>query len=490
MLFRSLLQKLSSDGQQRLAHVKNVLQQALDAQGRMPLRRWLESTWLKLGGGNTLISAGDNRDVQAFFDLVEKLARGLVLDFAQLDAAMLNLYAEPDTDATPQLQFLTIHKSKGLEFDCVILPALNRQPRHHDALLMLWEEVQIGKKLELLAAPYSKNIQGNKPTIYDFLKSLETQRADNETTRLLYVAATRAVRKLHLVGAVKASKNNALNPKSKSLLALLWPHVEADFLQATASQTTSEISDNPQQSLATFSPKLMRLSKPQVPELLNTVLLNVELLNAGLLNTAPLLVTESEKYNQQTKTNLKALNETQNLNASAANINQDAGSLAHLYMELIANSGVTAWPASRIHACSQGMRLWLLQKGYSETEVKAQVTNIVNALVQTINSTQGLWILAPRASRMSELALSNVNENTFTQHRIDLTFVENSVRWIVDYKLSTQIDTGDLSPAMRLNELAQQHRPQLTRYADLFTDEGLPIKTAVFFLSMGKLVEI
>jgi hypothetical protein len=45
------------------------LEEAFQHKGRMPLRRWLESTWLKLGGANTLISAGDNRDIQAFFDL-------------------------------------------------------------------------------------------------------------------------------------------------------------------------------------------------------------------------------------------------------------------------------------------------------------------------------------------------------------------------------------------------------------------------------------
>ena len=438
----------------------------------MPLRRWLESTWLKLGGSNTLISAGDNRDVQAFFDLVEKLARGLVLDFAQLDAAMLNLYAQPDIDATPQLQFLTIHKSKGLEFDCVILPALNRQPRHHDALLMLWEEVQIGNKLELLAAPYSKNTLANKPTIYDFLKSLESQRADNETSRLLYVAATRAVRRLHLIGTVKSSKSNALKPKAKSLLALLWPHVEADFLQATALQSSLAASETNQQSLATFSPKLMRLSKPQVP---------------ALLNIAPLQLSESEKYNQHTPAIKNAVNLAENSQSGIVindTIYQDAGSLAHLYMELIANTGVTAWPASRIHACSQGMHLWLLQKGHAEVEVAAQVSNIINALVQTITSPQGLWILAYRASRMSELALTNVNENMLLQHRVDLTFTERGVRWIIDYKLNTQTETADLS------QLAQQHRPQLARYAALFKDEGLPIKTAVFFLSFGQLITL
>ncbi len=132
---------LSEDGQVRLNHVRSVLSEAFAQQGRVPLRRWLESTWLRLGGGHTLISAGDNRDIQAFFDLVEKLAQGHTLDFTQLESAMEKLYAEPDIGGSDKLQFLTIHKSKGLEFDCVILPALNRKPRQADSPLMLWEEV-------------------------------------------------------------------------------------------------------------------------------------------------------------------------------------------------------------------------------------------------------------------------------------------------------------------------------------------------------------
>jgi ATP-dependent exoDNAse (exonuclease V) beta subunit len=147
---------LSMDGQTRLAHVHAILNQAFNEQGRVPLRRWIESTWLQLGGGSTLISAGDNRDIQAFFDLIETLTQGHSLDFTQLETAMEKLYAEPDITENDHLQFLTIHKSKGLEFDCVILPALNRKPRHADSPLMLWEEVQSEAHTQLLAAPYSK----------------------------------------------------------------------------------------------------------------------------------------------------------------------------------------------------------------------------------------------------------------------------------------------------------------------------------------------
>jgi len=221
---------LSVDGQKRLMHVKKVLGETFIAQGRMPLRRWLEGAWLKLDGASTLVSAGDNRDVQTFFDLVEKLAQGNALDFSQLETAMEKLYAKPDINAPDVLQFSTIHGAKGLEFDCVILPALNRKPLNHDSPLMLWEKVPVDGKAQLLAAPVKKKKKNGASSIYDYIKQLESTRANNEIVRLLYVAATRTKRKLHLIATVKHSEKG-IKPIGNSFLSLLWPALESDFLQ-------------------------------------------------------------------------------------------------------------------------------------------------------------------------------------------------------------------------------------------------------------------
>lgn len=70
---KARLSRLSEDGQLRLAHVNSVLTTAFNGQGRMPLRRWIESTWLQLGGGKCLVDAGDNRDVQVFLIWSKKL---------------------------------------------------------------------------------------------------------------------------------------------------------------------------------------------------------------------------------------------------------------------------------------------------------------------------------------------------------------------------------------------------------------------------------
>jgi len=84
----------------------------------------------------------------------------------------------------------------------------------------------------------------------------------------------------------------------------------------------------------------------------------------------------------------------------------------------------------------------------------------------------------------AELSISTMNENEMQEHRIDLTFVENDTRWIIDYKLGLDMSETNLNVA------AQAHKPQLARYAALFAHENMPIKTAVLFLSLGKLVEI
>ncbi len=488
------LQNLSADGQQRLLHVRDIFTEAFQHQGRMPLRRWCESTWLKLGGASTLISAGDNRDIQAFFDLVEKTARGFVLDFDQLDSAMQKLYAQPDIAANDQLQFLTIHASKGLEFDTVILPALNRKPPNPDSPMMLWEEVSVGNHRMLLAAPVAKRVKG-KASTYDFLKALETERIDNETARLLYVAATRSIKKLHLVAAVKQNQvkqnqKGELKPVSKSLLSLLWPTVEAQFLAATPLNVTTESATTAfSAKLQDFTPQLMRLKTPCVPESLNQQTHKTTIISP---NNSVNLASNTVSYTQP-----------------ILNIAADTGTLTHLYMEMIAHGDLSAWTESRVRGCSQAMYRWLKQKGHAENTIQAPVNTVINALINTINSADCAWLLQPRASRQSELSITTIDSFGQPQeHRLDLTFTEPDkatgklTRWIVDYKLTffddisfdgaafetTSVDNAFYDKATDLILAAERHRPQLTRYANLFKYENLTIQTAVFFLALGKLV--
>jgi len=463
----SRIQTLSLDGQLRLAHVKEVLKVAFEHQGRMPMRRWLESTWLQLGGGKCLISAGDNRDVQIFFDLVEKISRSGYLNIAALELAMQKLYAKPDIEADESLQFLTIHKSKGLQFDTVILPALNRPPRNQDNALLLWQEVMINHHLHLIAAPlnlaHKSGTKNNKaPSVYDFLKDLEAQRSDNEIVRLLYVAATRTERCLHLIASIQANAKGELKPKAKSLLKVLWPEVEGDFKLA---KPLSKLDVKPSVDFFTFKPKLQRLSVIELNHIGNAEFIDSIISFDPDANTSVGFESLSEYFHGE-------------------DLQKHCGTLAHLYMQLLANADLQSWDETRIRQCLPAMVNWLFQQGHPLNLAKHGAAQVVDALQVTLASKVGQWVLKNHTAAVSEYSLMQIQGGGLENHIIDRTFVENGTRWIIDYKLGTLDKSADLT------SLAEQHRPQLVRYANLFKHEKCSIKIAVFFLNLATLIEL
>ena len=91
---------------------------------------------------------------------------------------------------------MTIHKAKGLEFDSVIVPGLASGGGRDERRLFMWMETP---ERSLLLAPINPT-GGDDDPIYEFIRDLDKAKADHENARLLYVAATRAKHRLHLLG--------------------------------------------------------------------------------------------------------------------------------------------------------------------------------------------------------------------------------------------------------------------------------------------------
>jgi ATP-dependent exoDNAse (exonuclease V) beta subunit len=104
-----------------------------------------------------------------------------------------------------------------------------------------------------------------------------------------------------------------------------------------------------------------------------------------------------------------------------------------------------------------------------------------------LNSVDGQWVLGLRAGADAELALSKLTGDEVKNHIVDRTFVDNGVRWIIDYK-TTELAVD--ATAEILQAAAEVHRKQLENYAVLFEAEALPIKRAVFFMHAGRLVNL
>ena len=83
---------------------------------------------MSLGGPACLHSQGDREDAEVFLNLLREIEdEGAPVTPELLQDKVSSLFARPDLEADERLQIMSMHKSKGLEFDTVILPGLGKR---------------------------------------------------------------------------------------------------------------------------------------------------------------------------------------------------------------------------------------------------------------------------------------------------------------------------------------------------------------------------
>ncbi len=457
----SRLARLSADGQMRLKHVREVLQRVFAGRDRQHPRRALEAAWLLLGGPRCLESPAALADVDAFFALLDRLAAAGRLDADTLAARVGELFAPADPEGGA-VQMMTVHKSKGLEFDTVILPGLHRETGANESSLLLWDEVvsPAGGEHLLVAPLKARGADGGEPSAYDYLRRLESERAGHEDERLLYVAATRAIRRLHLVGVAVADekKEDGLKPPpAGSLLKLLWPGLAQPVFAAALAERLPSASAALPLDPAAFTPPLLRLAAPGIPDEWR----------------APPVAEASR-------------GEAREWDAASASSAPEAalGALVHRALERIARDGLTAWTASRVASLRPAWQGWLQNQGLRPEAAQAAAIEAVAAVCRSLASETGRWLLADHAGAGAEEGWSSLDgDGKVAHHVIDRCFIFDACRWIVDYK------TVHL-PEDELAARAEGYRPQLERYAALFAGDGPPLRLAIYFPLQDRLIEL
>jgi ATP-dependent exoDNAse (exonuclease V) beta subunit len=452
---RELFAGLSADGLQRLARVTPPLLGALHRKGRLPLRRLVESTWLALGGPAGL-SASDLIDADQFLALLEELDDGGDLPRLEtLSERLSGLFAAPDAQAGPELQLMTIHKAKGLEFDTVILPGLGRGVGKGEQPLLLWQEPP---GHGLLLAPIPPTGSDEPEPIYQALAAIHRDKERLETLRLFYVAATRAKRTLHLLGHTALDKEGRpASPAVGSLLHTAW--------EVLAGQLSFPVSADPGgDAPAPVRPGVRRLPVDwTLPSL-----------------AAPLSVALDDSRRASAGGDHRPHRFTLSLRSEEGRI---VGTAVHLWLERIAADGVAAWSAARVAALQPQLAAALAAAGVPGERLAPCVERVVTALHTTLASPRGCWLLAPHRQAVSELALTGVIDGATTHAVIDRSFVdEDGVRWVIDYKNSEP--GGGETLAEFLGREAERYRPQLQIYLELIGRlhaDGCPVRGALYF---------
>ena len=361
-------QQLDSERQPHLARLAEVLQLAYQTRCRKPLRQWIEGVWLALGGPATTTDHDAVENSTAFFELLEQFDdNGVITRLPQFNEAIARLYASAGNSTANPVQIMTIHKSKGLEFDHVFIPALDKGSRPNQGQLFLWHErMDNSGHPQLLLGPVSRTGYDHDP-IYDFINSELAIKNRLESARLMYVAVTRAIKGLYLSATLKeaVSKGEVTGepkpPASNSLLAHIWPSI------------TEQVEWHPEPTadsdpVLTLDTSLSRFTSHwQVPELARDDLL---------------ADYRGHEYLQGSE--LDPLSLDQDIQPV----------LIQIYRQLLARisrDGIEQWPASRAHELAALTETLLQQQNLHDSSA---TDVILNALQVQLEDNDGRWLLA------------------------------------------------------------------------------------------------
>jgi ATP-dependent exoDNAse (exonuclease V) beta subunit len=422
---------LPPDERQRLRRAAAILLDTGNRSGAVPFSAWLEQCWQRLGGPEVYAGPDDLADAERFFRLVETLAPYGGLDAAELDARLDGLYASSGGDG-PSVEVMTIHKSKGMEFDEVVLMGLHRRPASDRSPLVRFE--LDGDRI--LLGPIKPRAQDESDPVSDYLARREKQRADYESDRLLYVAATRARRRLHLVGLVRLEGGAPRAPAAGSLLGRLWDHL---------------VCPEPD----TASPEARLPAPGERRELLRLAL-------RGLPEPAAAVAERPGK----------PWDWRDDAGDEAA-----VGTVAHAWLEYLGSQGAgTDWTPDRLEQSVPAFRVQLSRAGVREDSLDAAAEAVRATLASTLASERGRWLLSV-ARGHREWSLVDAAGRVSV---IDLAISSEEGWLVVDYK--TGLPAADEPIAHFTARMRERYTGQMERYRLAVSAlDGRPVRAALYF---------
>ena len=527
---------LSPEGCARIERLWTVLKAAHTQRGKVSIAEGVERAWRSLGGEAPL-REDELTNARRYFELLDEIESrtGAPPDFAELNRRLERLYAEPAT-FSPNVAFvelLTMHRAKGLEWDVVLIPALERWPGRTRTRLLTWAELSSGAGeaadgSSMMLAPIAARGE-EVDTLTKWLKGKHAEQETAERKRLFYVAATRAREELHLFASPDKREDDYPKPARQSLLESAWNAARKHFAPAPGLQNLgmarlhmpseaglvhqlaaeAEVIPMPQRNgispcrpvveavpEAIDEPMYWKPSRPPIVRLPGSVRpaerfaeARDQRLRYGQIGTAP----------------------AERDNAEEALFSRPEGSLAaralgnavHALMESItARIGAGATPdqvAEELGGWKMRVAALLRAEGISPTEVQRMARATLAALGNVLRDKDGLWIIAAHPGADTEYALvgPRTDSDGLYSIRVDRLFLAGpephaagqDCLWIVDYKTSAHSDSGARE---FLVEQQRAYAPQLEGYARvLAAHRSVPmekVRTALYYPALPKLV--
>lgn len=497
---------LSEDGQARVFHLLLKLYPVMaENQRDLPL-------YLKLKQIAEPIYAGIILNRVLYFISQQKR-----LPFFQDFKRLLSESTQPgELPSSNQIELLTIHQSKGLEFDYVFLPGLHKNIMQSDSPILLSEVFYLQHQFQFLLAERGSAAAGHSSS-YHYLKWLEAQRSQQESIRLLYVAFTRAKQGLWLSGGEKAGSNSFLKALSVvEIPGLFGRNQLGDTISPAQSMLEKDSDLKPQPAQVIVRPILsqqQRLEDREQIAQLQLALKNreAEAESLAIHGALPSLFLEECSENRihaasqfeldllsaeiglaslehSPSANLTQIgNQYQRRSKSASLVGENSvcleenqgfallGEYIHAYLEVRGKGG----SGMKYHQ-GQFIRNYFLDHGLPLEYLPSFLSEVFRIFKKLEQSQHLPWILAPHEQAESEWSLSFINEEGHLEKGVlDRCFLENNTRFILDYKVTQE------RPVLR-----PAYREQLLRYRNMVQrwDSTFPIRVGLYFVCQDTLL--
>jgi len=512
---------LPDESCQRMARVWTVLQAAAAQRARLTTAQLVERAWRSLGG-DAWLSPPELTNAHRFFQLLDALEAAPEsgrLGVPLLEQRLQGLYAEPQVfpPEAPFVELLTIHKAKGLEWDVVILPGLERKPASDRSRILAWSEIDSPEPhhspnpphedpAHFMLAPIAGRGEESK-ALNNWLNRIHRAREAAERKRLFYVACTRAREELHLFASPEISAKGEIIPRHDSLLHAAWPAAQPHFANApgeplvldlAAAEPASNahlLSSHGTPLLSSRTPSLWKgqgsaslppAAPPSTDERAAT---------RPSLQRLPLTFDPAARFAAARARKLPYAEPEAAADLGGALFSRPEGSFAarsfgnavHAFLEILAGR-VAAGHApvellGELPSWTPRIAGILRADGLPPATVDRLARDTRAALENSLRDPDGLWLLAPHPGAASELALTawqgsrepaRPTPSQPASIRIDRVFHAGTephspgkdCLWIVDYKTSTHGLSGldDFLAAQRAT-----YAPQLEAYARILT---------------------